>query len=203
LGLPEAQAPWAVPYLPIDPADVGRSYEAVIRVNSQSGKGGVAYLLRAQTGIDLPPRMRPDFSRVVQEATDRSGREATPKEVYELFRATYLDEGEVRLAAWSVHPDPSSGTDRFVCTLETDDRTGDHEGTGSGPLTAFADALAGAGHTVEVQDLSEQPGPDGDVIACAECRVDGTTVWGAGRDGSSLAASVRAVLSAVNRAAAR
>ncbi|MCI3273238.1 2-isopropylmalate synthase [Streptomyces cylindrosporus] len=84
--------PWQVPYLPIDPADIGRSYEAVIRVNSQSGKGGVAYLLRTHHGIDLPPRMRPDFSRVVQEATDESGREATPKELYGLFVETYLVE---------------------------------------------------------------------------------------------------------------
>jgi 2-isopropylmalate synthase len=201
-GVPESEAPWAVPYLPVDPADVGRTYEAVIRVNSQSGKGGVAYLLRTHAGLDLPPRMRPDFSRVVQEATDDSGREATPKELYELFRATYLDEGEVRLAAWSAHPEPS-GTHRFVCTLETDDRTGDHEGTGGGPLTAFADALAGAGHAVEVVDVTEQPGADGDVIAYAECRVDGVPVWGAGRDASALTASVQAVLSAVNRAAGR
>ncbi|MEU6145811.1 2-isopropylmalate synthase [Streptomyces sp. NPDC047081] len=96
LGMSEAEAPWSVPYLPIDPADVGRSYEAVIRVNSQSGKGGTAYLLRTHHGIDLPPRMRPDFSRVVQEATEESGREVTPKELYELFRETYLaDEGPV------------------------------------------------------------------------------------------------------------
>ncbi|POX53613.1 2-isopropylmalate synthase [Streptomyces sp. Ru72] len=201
-GVADREAPWAVPYLPIDPADVGRSYEAVIRVNSQSGKGGVAYLLRMHAGIDLPARMRPDFSRVVQETTDDSGREATPKEVSELFRAAYLEEGQVRLAAWETHLD-ASGRHRFVCTLQTDDRTGDHEGTGTGPLTAFADALAGAGHTVQVLDFAEQAGVDGDVVAYAECRVDGTTVWGAGRDSSSVSASVRAVLSAVNRAATR
>ncbi|MGV4986026.1 2-isopropylmalate synthase [Streptomyces sp. NRAIS4] len=193
-GVPERQAPWAVPYLPIDPADVGRSYEAVIRVNSQSGKGGVAYLLRAHHGIDLPPRMRPDFSRVVQAATDESGREATPKELYELFRATYLTEGAVRLHSWSTHEE-APGVHRVVCALEAGDRVGDYEGTGAGQLTAFVNALAGAGFTVDVLDFSE----DG-TAAFAECRVDGVTAWGAGTGPS---AAVQAVLCAVNRAVAR
>ncbi|MFF5553573.1 2-isopropylmalate synthase [Streptomyces olivaceoviridis] len=191
-GVPETQAPWSVPYLPIDPADVGRSYEAVIRVNSQSGKGGVAYLLRTHHGIDLPARMRADFARVVQEATDDSGREATPKELYELFRVTYLTDGAaVRLHDWSVREE-APGVHRFVCTLEAGDRVGDHEGTGAGPLTAFVDALAGAGVAVEVVDFTE----DG-TAAFAECRVGGVTAWGAGTGPS---AAVHAVLSAVNRA---
>ncbi|MGW5496723.1 2-isopropylmalate synthase [Streptomyces olivaceoviridis] len=191
-GVPEDQAPWSVPYLPIDPADVGRSYEAVIRVNSQSGKGGVAYLLRTHHGIDLPARMRADFARVVQEATDDSGREATPKELYELFRATYLTDGAaVRLHDWSVREE-APGVHRFVCTLEAGDRVGDHEGTGAGPLTAFVDALAGAGVAVEVVDFTQ----DG-TAAFAECRVGGVTAWGAGTGPS---AAVHAVLSAVNRA---
>ncbi|MFG3010746.1 2-isopropylmalate synthase [Streptomyces cinerochromogenes] len=191
LGVPESAAPWSVPYLPIDPADVGRSYEAVIRVNSQSGKGGVAYLLRTHHGIDLPPRMRSDFARVVQTATDDSGREATPKELYELFRAAYPAEGAVRLHAWSTH-EQAPGVHRFVGTLEAGGRVGDHEGTGAGPLTAFVDALAGAGIVVEVLDFTE----DG-TAAFAECRVDGVTAWGAGTGPS---AAVHAVLSAVNRA---
>ncbi|AEY91816.1 2-isopropylmalate synthase [Streptomyces hygroscopicus subsp. jinggangensis 5008] len=191
-GVPKAQAPWSVPYLPIDPADVGRSYEAVIRVNSQSGKGGVAYLLRTHHGIDLPARMRADFARVVQEATDDSGREATPKELYELFRATYLTDGAaVRLHDWSVREE-APGVHRFVCTLEAGDRVGDHEGTGAGPLTAFVDALAGAGVAVEVVDFTEDA-----TAAFAECRVGGVTAWGAGTGPS---AAVHAVLSAVNRA---
>lgn len=199
LGVPEGQAPWSVPYLPIDPADVGRSYEAVIRVNSQSGKGGVAYLLRTHHGVDLPARMRPDFSRAVQEATDDSGREMTAKELYALFRATYLvEDGEVALQAWSVHRD-EAGDHRFVCTLRTGDRTGDYEGTGSGPVSAFVDALAGAGITVDVLDFCERTGDEG-TDAFAECRAGGRTSWGAGRDSSGLGASVRAVLSAVNRA---
>jgi 2-isopropylmalate synthase len=205
LGVPAGRAPWAVPYLPIDPADVGRTYEAVIRVNSQSGKGGVAYLLKTHHGVDLPERMRPDFSRVVQKATDASGREATPKELYELFRTTYLlPEGDVLLQAWSTHRE-SSGTHRFVCTLQVGDRSGDYEGTGNGPLSAFADALAGAGLTVDILDFHEHAtaaGPDSEAVAYAQCRVDGATRWGAGRDTSVLTASVQAVLSAVNGAGA-
>jgi 2-isopropylmalate synthase len=200
-GVPAAEAPWSVPYLPIDPADVGRSYEAVIRVNSQSGKGGVAYLLRTRAGLDLPERMRPDFSAVVQEATDGSGREATPKELHELFRATYLADGDLRLDAWSAHREPS-GAHRFVCTLGTGDRTADLEGTGSGPLTAFADALAGAGFAVEVLEAAGHP-VGNEVAAYAECRVNGTTAWGAGIGRPALTAQVQAVLSAVNRAATR
>ncbi|WLW58410.1 2-isopropylmalate synthase [Streptomyces sp. YU58] len=191
LGVPADQAPWEVPYLPIDPADVGRSYEAIIRVNSQSGKGGTAYLLRTHHGVDLPPRMRPDFSRVVQEAADDTGRELTPKELYELFRAAYLAEGEVRLHDWSVYEE-APGVHRFVCTLEAGDRVGDYEGTGGSPVSAFVDALAGAGYTVDVVDYAEDA-----TAAYAECRVDGRVAWGAG-EGSS--AAVHAVLSALNRA---
>ncbi|WP_225823007.1 2-isopropylmalate synthase [Streptomyces naphthomycinicus] len=190
-GVPEREAPWAVPYLPVDPGDLGRSYEAVIRVNSQSGKGGVAYLLREHTGIDLPSGMRPEFARIVQEATDDSGREATPKELSELFRSVYSAEGAVRLHTWSAH-EVAPGVHRFVGTLESGGRVGDHEGTGAGPVTAFADALAGAGHAVDVLDFTE----DG-TAAFARCRVGGVTAWGAATGPS---AAVLAVLSAVNRA---
>ncbi|MFH9404008.1 2-isopropylmalate synthase [Streptomyces sp. NPDC017638] len=190
-GLSEREAPWEVPYLPVDPADLGRSYEAVIRVNSQSGKGGVAYLLNRHAGIDLPPEMRPEFARIVQEATDGSGREATPKELHELFLAAYATEGAVRLHAWTAHEE-SPGVHRFVCTLEAGDRVGDHEGTGAGVATAFADALAGAGLAVEILDFAQDA-----TAAFAKCRVAGVTAWGAGTGPS---AGVRAVLSAVNRA---
>lgn len=204
MRLPVATTPWArVLFRPCaDQAPAPQphaAYEAVIRVNSQSGKGGVAYLLRTHAGLDLPPGMRPEFSRIVQEATDVSGREATPKELYELFRAVCLTEGEIGVAAWSTHRD-AAGAHRFVCTLtRADGHAGDHEGTGGGPLTAFADALAGAGCAVEVLDVVEQADVDGDVVAYARCRVGDEVLWGAGRDGSALAASVRAVLSAVNR----
>ncbi|MFC8125049.1 2-isopropylmalate synthase [Streptomyces sp. NPDC057302] len=208
LGIPESRAPWDVPYLPIDPADIGRSYEAVIRVNSQSGKGGMAYLLQTRHGLDLPQRMRPDFSRVVQEATDDSGREASAKELYELFRATYVAPGEgggdVELSSWTTDRAPD-GAHRFVCTLELGDRTGDFEGAGNGPLSAFVEALAAAGITVDILDYSEHAtgaGGGSEAVAYAECRVGDAVRWGAGVDTSVLTASVQAVLAAVNRAGA-
>ncbi|MET7341987.1 2-isopropylmalate synthase [Streptomyces sp. NPDC005547] len=194
---------WEVPYLPIDPADVGRTYEAVIRVNSQSGKGGIAHLLRTGHGVDLPAGMRAEFSRTVQEATDASGLEATGKDLWNLFEAAYLvpgRDGGVALTSWSAQTGPA-GEHRFVCTLRVDEREGDYEGTGTGPVTAFADALAAAGVEAAVLDLVEQ-GPDGTgtTTAYARCRVGGEEHWGAGRDASGVAASVAAALSAVNRA---
>ncbi|MEU6821968.1 2-isopropylmalate synthase [Streptomyces atriruber] len=207
LGVPEREAPWDVPYLPIDPADIGRSYEAVIRVNSQSGKGGMAYLLQTRYGLDLPQAMRPDFSRVVQEATDDSGQEATAKELYELFRATYVapgQDGEVALSSWTTDRAPD-GAQRFVCTLQVGDRAGDFEGTGNGPLSAFVDALAAAGITVGILDYAEHAVTEGggsEAVAYVRCRVGGVERWGAGLDTSVLTASVQAVLAAVNRAGA-
>lgn len=208
LGVPESEAPWDVPYLPVDPADIGRTYEAVIRVNSQSGKGGMAYLLQTRHGLDLPQRMRPDFSRVVQEATDDSGQEASAKELYELFRATYVAPGQgggdVELSSWTTDRAPD-GAHRFVCTLQVGDRTGDFEGVGNGPLSAFVEALAAAGITVDILDYSEhatEAGGASEAVAYAECRVGGVVRWGAGLDTSVLTASVQAVLAAVNRAGA-
>ncbi|MET8685941.1 2-isopropylmalate synthase [Streptomyces sp. NPDC004732] len=211
LGVPEREAPWDVPYLPIDPADIGRTYEAVIRVNSQSGKGGMAYLLQTRHGLDLPQAMRPDFSRVVQEATDDSGQEATAKELYELFRATYVapgQDGEVALSSWTTDRAPD-GAHRFVCTLQVGERAGDFEGAGNGPLSAFVDALAAAGITVGILDYAEHAVPEGGgseaeaaAVAYVRCRVGDVERWGAGLDTSVLTASVQAVLAAVNRAGA-
>ncbi|MFF1644593.1 2-isopropylmalate synthase [Streptomyces sp. NPDC058240] len=196
---------WSVPYLPIDPADVGRTYEAVIRVNSQSGKGGIAHLLRSNYGVDLPARLRADFSRTVQAATDDSGLEATPKDLWELFDTAYLTpgrDGSVALTSWSTDRNPA-GEHRFICTLRVDEREGDYEGTGNGPVSAFTRALAAAGIGVDVLDFTEHatgPGQGSPAMAYAECRVDGEVCWGAGQDTSVLTASILAVLSAVNRA---
>ncbi|MEU5014237.1 2-isopropylmalate synthase [Streptomyces sp. NPDC021749] len=210
LGVPESEAPWTVPYLPVDPADLGCSYEAVIRVNSQSGKGGIAHLLRIHHGLDLPQELRPDFSRVVQRATDDSGQEATPKELWELFRTTYLDPGEegpLTLCSWSA-TEPAPGEHRIRCTLGRAGRAAEAqqqtEGTGNGPLAAFTAALAAAGHPAEILDYAEHAltsGPDSAAVAYVRCRIGGATYWGAGRDTSVLTASLRAVLAAVNRAA--
>ncbi|MFD0413153.1 2-isopropylmalate synthase [Streptomyces sp. NPDC127108] len=223
LGVEPREAPWSVPYLPIDPADIGRSYEAVIRVNSQSGKGGTAYLLRTHHGLDLPSGLRRDFSRVVQEATDDSGGEASPDELYALFRTAYLEPGRpgsggaVSLLSWTTDT-AADGAHRCVCTLRVGDRTGDFEGFGNGPLSAFVHALAAAGVAVDVLDYSEHAlasGGASEAAAYARCRVGGATgagaadgtsraegpdVWGVGVDTSLLAASVQAVVSAVNRA---
>ncbi|MFF1381581.1 2-isopropylmalate synthase [Streptomyces sp. NPDC058308] len=207
LGVPEREAPWDVPYLPVDPADIGRTYEAVIRVNSQSGKGGMAYLLQTRHGLDLPRAMRPDFSRVVQEATDDSGREATAEELYELFRATYVVPGrggDVALSSWTTDRAPD-GAHRFVCTLQVGDRAGDFEGAGNGPLSAFVDALAAAGITVNILDYAEHAVAEGggsEAVAYVRCLVGDVDCWGAGLDTSVLTASVQAVLAAVNRAGA-
>ncbi|MEU6620558.1 2-isopropylmalate synthase [Streptomyces litmocidini] len=205
-GIPPELAPWNVPYLPVDPADLGRGYEAVIRVNSQSGKGGVAHLLRTHHGLDLPERMRPDVSRAVQAVTDDTGREATPDDLRAIFRTAYLEPGRaaghVALESWSTDRD-ASGEHRFRCVLRVGGRTAPAEGKGNGPLSALTDALTRAEVPVDVLDFAEHSvttGSAGEAAAYAECRVGDRTVWGAGLDTSVLTASVQAVLSAVNRA---
>ncbi|NBE56383.1 2-isopropylmalate synthase [Streptomyces boluensis] len=209
LGVPEREAPWDVPYLPVDPADLGRSYEAVIRVNSQSGKGGVAHLLRAHRGLDLPRELRAEFARVVQTATDDSGGEADAELLWSLFESAYLAPGtdgeSVRLADWRADQvDGAAGGEyRFVGALTVHDRPGDYEGTGPGPVSAFTRALAAAGVEVTVLDYAEHAtstGADAPAAAYVKCRVGERVVWGAGLAPATLTASVRAVLSAVNRA---
>ncbi|MFJ3142451.1 2-isopropylmalate synthase [Streptomyces halstedii] len=204
-GVPASEAAWAVPYLPIDPADIGRTYEEVIRINSQSGKGGIAHLLHTHHGLDLPRGMRPDFSRAVQRVTDDTGRELSAKELWELFRTTYLapaDEGAVETVSWST-AETVPGAHEFTCVLRIDGRERSCRGTGNGPLAALTDALRTAGVSVDILGYSEHAtaaGPDSPAVAYAECRVDGTTCWGAGWDTSVLTASVSSVMAAVNRA---
>ncbi|MEV4179013.1 2-isopropylmalate synthase [Nonomuraea sp. NPDC049709] len=199
LGVPPEQAPWEVPYLPIDPADVGRDYQAVIRVNSQSGKGGVAYLLNTRYGLELPRRLQIDFSSVVQRATDGSGEEITAEQLWELFHATYLAPGETSaLADWST-VETAPGVHEFGGTLRSGRRL---HGTGNGPLSALTGALAADGIDVDILHYAEHaldPGRGSRAIAYVEARVGGTTCWGAAQDTSVLTASVHAVLAAVNR----
>jgi 2-isopropylmalate synthase len=199
LGIAPEQAPWDVPYLPIDPADVGRGYQAVIRVNSQSGKGGIAYLLNTRYGLELPRRLQIDFSSVVQQATDGTGEEITAEQLWELFHATYLAPGETSaLAAWST-AETGPGEHEFAGTL----RSGrELRGTGNGPLAALTAALAGDGLDVDILQYAEHsmaPGPDSRAMAYVEARVGGVTCWGAAQDTSVLTASIHAVLAAVNR----
>jgi 2-isopropylmalate synthase len=200
-GVPLADYPWAVPYLPVDPHDVGRSYEAVIRVNSQSGKGGVAYIMKAEHQLDLPRRLQIEFSRVVQAATDDEGGEVTPAEMWAKFSAEYLSNGPVSLLG---HRASSVVESKHVLTAEVqvDGESRQIEGSGNGPISAFCDALGGVDVKVRVLDYTEHAlsaGSDAQAAAYVECEIDGRTLWGVGIDADTTGASMRAVLSAVNR----
>ncbi|WP_078630578.1 2-isopropylmalate synthase [Streptomyces roseochromogenus] len=204
LDVPASEAPWKVPYLPIDPADIGRTYEEVIRVNSQSGKGGIAHLLHAGQGLDLPQAMRPDFYRTVQQVTDDTGQELSGEELWKLFHAAYLapvHDGPYVLDGWTTRQD---GVEHeFTATVVSPDARTPVRGIGNGPLAALTNALVQAGVTVDILTYSEHAtatGPDAPAAAYAYCRTAGQDVWGAGWDTSILTASVQAVMAAVNRA---
>ncbi len=196
---------WAVPYLPIDPKDVGRTYEAVIRVNSQSGKGGVAYIMKAEHQFDLPRRLQIEFSHVVQQHTDDEGGEVTPEQMWEIFEREYLlEQGPLQLNA--VHTSSAQGErDSLRVGMYMN---GEHhvlEGTGNGPIAAFVDALSTIEIDVRVLDYAEHAmsaGGDAKAAAYLECAIDGQVMWGVGVDPNILTASLRAIVSAVNRAAA-
>ncbi|MCL9793437.1 2-isopropylmalate synthase [Frankia sp. AgKG'84/4] len=204
LGMAVSRAPWAVPYLPIDPADVGRTYEALIRVNSQSGKGGIAHLLNLHQGLELPKALQADFSRVAQVEADRSGEELTPKQLWEMFRARYLapvHDGPIIFTSWQT-AETAPGLHEFVAEVTTDDREVEARGTGNGPLSALTAMLGGLGVTVEIVSYSEHAldrGVDSPASAYVQLRHVEDHYWGVGQDTSVLAASVHAVLAAVNR----
>lgn len=200
---------WAVPYLPIDPKDIGRSYEAVIRVNSQSGKGGVAYLMKNEHHLDLPRRLQIEFSQVVQSKTDSEGGEVSPAELWNIFEDEYLPTtkkswGRFTLAGLS----QSSHMDEDVkLSVELLDHGNLQAlvGTGNGPIAAFVDILNKylEQTTVRVLDYYEHAlsaGGDAKAAAYLECEVGGKTYWGVGIDSSTTTASLKAVVSAVNRA---
>jgi 2-isopropylmalate synthase len=202
-GVPVGEIAWEAPYLPIDPKDVGRSYEAVIRVNSQSGKGGVAYILKTEHKLDLPRRLQIEFSRAVQQLTDADGGEVSPDQIWAAFRAEYLDRGEP-LALNSVHTSSAAG-ERDVLTVNVyvDGEIKELHGEGNGPIAAFVDAINGIGFDVRVLDYAEHAlSSGGDAIAAAyvECAIGEQILWGVGLDPNIVTASLRAVISAVNRA---
>jgi 2-isopropylmalate synthase len=204
-GADVAEFAWAVPYLPIDPRDVGRTYEAVIRVNSQSGKGGVAYIMKADHHLDLPRRLQIEFSRVVQARTDAEGGEVTPAQMWEAFAAEYLSAGAVTLQA---HRTSSvvDAKDAVTAEVSADGQARQIEGVGNGPISAFCDALGSLGIEVRVLDYTEHAlsaGSDAQAAAYVECEVGGRALWGVGIDTNTVTASLRAVLSAVNRARGR
>ncbi|MBO2446537.1 2-isopropylmalate synthase [Actinomadura barringtoniae] len=193
---------WEVPYLPIDPKDVGRSYEAVIRVNSQSGKGGVAYIMKTEHSLELPRRLQIEFSRVVQSHTDDEGGEVTGERMWQIFEAEFLANGP--RAGLLAHRAVSrvDEKDRLSCDVRVDGEIREIEGVGNGPVSAFEDALASVGVNVRVLDYAEHAlsaGGDARAAAYVECDVDGTTVWGVGIDHNIVTASLKAMLSAVNR----
>ncbi|MFC9095495.1 2-isopropylmalate synthase [Streptomyces sp. NPDC057072] len=199
---------WAVPYLPIDPKDVGRSYEAVIRVNSQSGKGGVAYVLKNDHKLDLPRRMQIEFSRIIQAKTDAEGGEVTPKEIWSVFRDEYLPNpdnpwGRIQVRTGQSTTD-TDGVDALTVEATVDGEDTVLTGSGNGPISAFFDALQSIGIDVRLLDYQEHTMSEGASAQAAsyiECAIDGKVLWGIGIDANTTRASLKAVVSAVNRAA--
>jgi 2-isopropylmalate synthase len=191
---------WGVPYLPIDPKDVGRSYEAVIRVNSQSGKGGVAYVLKNDYKLDLPRRMQIEFSRVVQQEADALGGEISPRRIWDLFQASYLDPtAPLKLLHYSVE---SADVDRITAEVEYGGETHTIHGEGNGPIAALVHALASIDVDARVLDYHEHAtsaGEEAQAASYLEVAVDGRVLWGCGIHPSITTASLRALVSAINR----
>jgi 2-isopropylmalate synthase len=209
-GTPVSEVTWEAPYLPIDPKDVGRTYEAVIRVNSQSGKGGVAYIMKSEHKLDLPRRLQIEFSRVVQQQTDDAGGEMSSDAIWAAFQAEYLTK-DAPLRLNSVHTSSAAGEkDQLTVNVYVDGALHELHGTGNGPIAAFVDAINGLREIdpawdwdVRVLDYNEHAlSSGGDAIAAAyvECVVGGEICWGVGLDPNIVTASLRAVVSAVNRA---
>ena len=194
--------PWDVPYLAIDPHDVGRSYEAVIRVNSQSGKGGIAYVMKTGHSLDLPRRLQIEFSKAIQIRTDEEGGEVSPAEIWDTFSREYLAPGDVELRD---HQSSTvvDGKHKLAAALAVGGSTQEVEGTGNGPISAFCAALASIGVDVRVLDYAEHAlteGTDAQAASYVEVATQGQVLWGVGIDTNTATASMRAILSAVNRA---
>ena len=201
-ALPIDYHTWEVPYLPIDPKHVGRSYEAVIRVNSQSGKGGVAYIMKTEHGMDLPRRLQIEFSRVIKGITSETGTEISAEDMYVAFAEEYLPaEPAVRLAGYETVAE--DGTVTIRARLASAARTVAIEGTGNGPISALVHALRrGVGIEVDVLDYHEHAlgaGEEATAVAYVEVRANDETLWGVGMDPNITTASMKAVLSALCR----
>jgi 2-isopropylmalate synthase len=208
-GVTVDEIEWAVPYLPIDPKDLGRSYEAVIRVNSQSGKGGVAYLLKNDHALDLPRKLQIEFSGVVQAKTDAEGGEVSSDQIWAIFTDEYLPApvtddkwGRFELLSTRTQSDMSGEV-----TLDVTLRDGDEEipttGIGNGPVSAFLEVVRSQGFDITLYDYVEHTlsaGGDAQAAAYVELQVDGERLWGVGIDGDISTASLKAIVSGVNRA---
>jgi len=200
---------WAVPYLPIDPKDLGRSYEAVIRVNSQSGKGGVAYLLKTDHALDLPRKLQIEFSGVVQAKTDAEGGEVTSAQIWDIFQDEYLPAAidDAKWGRFELKRTRTSSDLAGEVALEVDLRIGENviptTATGNGPIAAFLKVMADQDIEVQLYDYVEHAlSASGDALAAAyvELNVNGVRLWGVGIDADISTASLKAVVSAVNRA---
>ncbi len=200
---------WGVPYLPVDPKDLGRSYEAVIRVNSQSGKGGVAYLLKTDHALDLPRKLQIEFSGVVQAKTDAEGGEVTSEQIWEIFQDEYLPSadadakwGRFELLSTRTASD-MTGVTQLSATLRDGEEIAAMEATGNGPVAAFLSIMEGQGIAIRLFDYVEHAlsaGGDAHAASYVELEVNGRTLWGVGIDPDISTASLKAVVSAVNRA---
>jgi 2-isopropylmalate synthase len=198
---------WQVPYLPIDPQDIGRSYEAVIRVNSQSGKGGVAYIMKTEHNFDLPRRLQIEFSKVIQSHTDTLGGEVSPESMWEIFKDEYLPNPDApwgRFELFTINQQSTVGLETDInFTLRDEEAKVQLSGTGNGPIAAFCQALADYGVNVRVLDYHEHAlsaGGDAKAASYLECEVNGRPLWGVGVDSSIVNASLKAIISAANRA---
>ncbi|MEV6104875.1 2-isopropylmalate synthase [Streptomyces sp. NPDC051940] len=198
---------WAVPYLPIDPKDVGRSYEAVIRVNSQSGKGGIAYVLQNEHSLDLPRRMQIEFSKIIQAKTDSEGGEVTPAAIWSVFQDEYLPNPDNPWGHITLRSAQSETTRDGGDALTVEAVVGGVDtvlkGSGNGPISAFFDALASVGVDARLLDYQEHTLSEGARAQAAsyiEVAVEGKVLWGIGIDANTTRASLKAVVSAVNRA---
>src|SRR5688500_11213808 len=201
-GKPVGGIAWEAPYLPIDPKDVGRSYEAVIRVNSQSGKGGVAYIMKSEHRLDLPRRLQIEFSRVIQQHTDSEGGEVGPQQMWDIFAAEYLAPGALSLLTVNSSSGEGQG-DQLRVQVYSNGVPHELVGEGNGPVSAFVDAIRPLKYDVRVLDYHEHAlSAGGDALAAAyvECEVGDEVYWGVGRDANILTASLKAVVSAINRA---
>ncbi|WP_433674011.1 2-isopropylmalate synthase [Microbacterium gorillae] len=207
-GVSVDELEWAVPYLPVDPKDLGRSYEAVIRVNSQSGKGGVAYLLKTDHALDLPRKLQIEFSGVVQQKTDEEGGELTSNQIWEIFSDEYLpaDDAEQKWGRFELLATRTASDMTGDVILDVTMRDGDEKieahGVGNGPVAAFLTVANEAGFDITLYDYVEHAmsaGGDAQAAAYVELSVNGDRLWGVGIDGDISTASLKAIVSAVNR----
>ena len=192
---------WEVPYLPIDPADVGRTYEAVIRINSQSGKGGIAYLLEKDHGLSMPRRLQVEFSQVIQRITDETGKEISPSDIWETFQKTYLNtNGNYEFIEYSI--ESIKEEDLLKAKLKINGQEVEIEGKGNGPIDAFTNALQSQNIDIKIQDYHQHAissGSDAKAVAYIEIKSSDSYSWGVGMHRNTVIAGLGSIISALNK----